>query len=324
MGQAVRKSLPLGSYPQLDARPLPPSKKSEFEDDFESDEDSVRDLSDLPPEVALSVLSHLNATDLCLAACVWQQLASDEILWSNLCRRQWGEASIYHKQRRRSSLSSKRLYLLLDEGTLTFNSDPKKGMAYFFDHGLVDDTPVEIAKFFHHTSMLSKTKMRQYLEIRHDVIKCMTAFQNYENTFLPNALRRFFAKLEAPNDRGRYLQELLNSFAIRFCQCNPHLGYSVDSIYVLCFSLILLSVDLGSPHVKNKMTKREFIRNTRNAVAGQPPVGPRGVRAGDEDASELLGEMYDNVFLRGHVSGEGKTLMSQHLRFIPGYLAIFL
>ncbi len=163
------------------------------------------------------------------------------------------------------------------------------------------------------------------------------------------SFRRFFAKLEAPNDRGRYLQELLNSFAVRFCQCNPHLGYSVgknnyifctvnyvrwysrlycctikylhiqckfqnqfvfsvesrqvlsailsqpfkkiielkiqlnllrlrtmlflpisllisDSIYVLCFSLILLSVDLGSPHVKNKMSKREFIRNTRSVI----------------------------------------------------------
>jgi hypothetical protein len=33
-------------------------------------------------------------------------------------------------------------------------------------------------------------------------------------------------------------------------------------------------VDLGSPHVKNKMSKREFIRNTRNAVVGG--AGPRG------------------------------------------------
>ncbi len=53
------------------------------DDDGEEDTDAVRDLSDLPPEVALSVLSHLNATDLCLAACVWQQLASDEILWNS-------------------------------------------------------------------------------------------------------------------------------------------------------------------------------------------------------------------------------------------------
>jgi len=39
------------------------------------------DLSQLPPELGLLVLSHLNATDLCLAACVWQNLANDEILW---------------------------------------------------------------------------------------------------------------------------------------------------------------------------------------------------------------------------------------------------
>ena len=54
-----------------------------FENEEEGVDDSLRDLSDLPPEVALSVLSHLNATDLCLAACVWQQLASDEILWNS-------------------------------------------------------------------------------------------------------------------------------------------------------------------------------------------------------------------------------------------------
>ena len=94
-----------------------------------------------------------------------------------------------------------------------------------------------------------------------------------------------------------------------------------DSIYVLCFSLILLSVDLGSPHVKNKMSKREFIRNTRNAIIR---AGPRQLRGHDDDGSELFGEMYDNIFLRGHVSGEGKSLLKHQQRFVPGYLAIFL
>lgn len=40
-----------------------------------------QDLQNLPPEIGLAVLSHLNATDLCLAACVWDTLANDEILW---------------------------------------------------------------------------------------------------------------------------------------------------------------------------------------------------------------------------------------------------
>jgi hypothetical protein len=62
-------------------------------------------------------------------------------------------------------------------------------MAYFFGYGIVDNNPVEIAKFFHNTTMLSKTKVRQYLEKRRDVIQSMTQLQNFQNTFLPNALR---------------------------------------------------------------------------------------------------------------------------------------
>jgi len=41
----------------------------------------ISDISQLPPELALEILKNLNATDLCLAACVWQTLANDEMLW---------------------------------------------------------------------------------------------------------------------------------------------------------------------------------------------------------------------------------------------------
>lgn len=209
------------------------------------------DLNSLPTELALEVLSHLNATDLCLAACVWQKLATDEILWQGLCRQQWPEASIYGERRQR--LSYRRVYLLLDEGTLTFNSDPHEGMRYFFDNGLVRDEAGEIARFFHGTKTLNRTNVRSYLQARSDVVDRLFKLQDYGKLFLPNALRKCFAKLEAPEDRGRYLHDLLDSFSKRFCQCNPDLGYSPDSVYVMCFSLIILSVDLTSPHVKNKV-----------------------------------------------------------------------
>ena len=38
-------------------------------------------LAELPPELSLTVLSHLDATDLCLAACVWKDLGRDDVLW---------------------------------------------------------------------------------------------------------------------------------------------------------------------------------------------------------------------------------------------------
>lgn len=46
--------------------------------------ESFPDLVTLPPELAVQVLSHLDATDLCLASCVnegWSNLANVELLW---------------------------------------------------------------------------------------------------------------------------------------------------------------------------------------------------------------------------------------------------
>ncbi len=45
---------------------------------------SFPDLVTLPPELAVQVLSHLDATDLCLASCVnegWCSLTNVELLW---------------------------------------------------------------------------------------------------------------------------------------------------------------------------------------------------------------------------------------------------
>ena len=50
----------------------------------------------------------------------------------------------------------------------------------------------------------------------------------------------------------------------------------------------MLSVDLSSPHVKNKMSKREFIKNTK--------------RATDGITADFAGHLYDNIYLRGTVA----------------------
>lgn len=249
------------------------------------------DLASWPPELSLAVLSHLNATDLCLASCVWSHLAQDEVLWHSLCISQWRYTSIY-KETKGPGFSYRRLYLQLDEGTVTFNADAELGMQYFIKQRLVKDVPIEIARFLHHTNLLNCRQLRLYLEKsdprRRQVLDHLIELQNYENQFLPQALRRFFRSLQAPNTQNNYLRALLEKFSLRFCNCNPHLGLNSDMVYILCFSLIMLSVDLSSPHVKNKMSKREFIRNVRQAVHRQD--------------DELFGHLYDDVYLRGHIA----------------------
>ena len=130
--------------------------------------------------------------------------------------------------------------------------------------------------------------------------------------------RSFFSKIPAPQERGPFLENLLTHFSKQYLACNPHLHYTQgmcvsakcsycvtsylsfsfflpscllslpDTIYLICYSLILLSVDLTSPCVKNKMSKREFIRNLRGVVSG----------VGDD----TIGHMYDNIYLHGHVA----------------------
>ena len=139
-----------------------------------------------------------------------------------LCKEQWPESSVFSAQRRR--VSYKRTYLRLDEGTLTFNSDPEKvwqqirrftgirsriapflfqGMSYFFDHGLLRDSPDEIARFFlttrtlsrvrlvHHVPITSsyvlvylypflKSHIRNYVQNRQDIVNCMVAMQDFQ------------------------------------------------------------------------------------------------------------------------------------------------
>ncbi|XP_054155254.1 F-box only protein 8-like [Oppia nitens] len=261
------------------------NRRKRRQDDSETN--AIPDLSEWPPELSLTVLKNLNATDLCLAACVWTELATDEVLWHSLSCSQWGYASIYFKPKA-DNFSYRRLYLQLDEGSITFNADSQTGIEYFNRHGLVDNNTAEIAQFIHAAKPLDKRQVRLFLNSRPDILDYLVNLENFENQFLPIALRRFFTVLQAPNKRDHYLHLLVDKFSHRFSQCNPELGLSADTIYVLCFSLIMLSVDLSSPHIKNKMSKREFIRNVRNAIH----------RVDDE----LYGHLYDDIYLKGHIA----------------------
>ncbi|XP_065838048.1 F-box only protein 8-like [Oscarella lobularis] len=247
--------------------------------------------SSLPPELAIHIMSNLNATELCMAAGVndsWQGLASDNRLWRDLCMSTWGCVSAYRRRAYERFGSFKELYLILDEGTVMFNVNPKEGISYLISLGVIDDTSEAIAAFLHSTRTLKRRKLDSYLTTRCDVLEKMVLLDNYANQFLPDALRSFFCHIPPPKERGKYLEFMLEKFSKQFCICNPGCPLREETVYILCYSLILLSVDLTSPHVKNKMSKREFIRNLRRATPQK-----------DDD---YFGHLYDNIYLAGHVA----------------------
>uniref|UniRef100_A0A7N5JSZ5 F-box protein 8 n=1 Tax=Ailuropoda melanoleuca TaxID=9646 RepID=A0A7N5JSZ5_AILME len=114
----------------------------------------------LPPELSFTILSYLNATDLCLASCVWQDLANDELLWQGLCKSTWGHCSIYNKNPP-LGFSFRKLYMQLDEGSLTFNANPEENT---YSHR-EQDSPKDIV---HVTDMGNQTP-QQLLAVAHGV-----------------------------------------------------------------------------------------------------------------------------------------------------------
>ncbi|KAF5394620.1 F box only protein 8 [Paragonimus heterotremus] len=206
-----------------------------------------------------------------------------------LCHRTWSFCSIYEKGLP-PEWTYKQLYLRLDEARLTFNADAFEGMRYMLKFDLLSDDFDDLVAFFHTAVGLDPVQKRRFLLTRPLVFDRLINLKDFKGHFLPNALRRLFEEFPAPLTDSSpldFVSLLVSKFSDRYVRCNPSLGMSKDEVYMLCFSLIMLSVDLWCPHVKNKMSKREFIRNTRHVT-----------RAASD---EYLGGLYDNVYMVGHV-----------------------
>ncbi|ORX99714.1 hypothetical protein K493DRAFT_335623 [Basidiobolus meristosporus CBS 931.73] len=96
------------------------------------------------------------------------------------------------------------------------------------------------------------------------------------------ALRRFLASYQLPKE-AQQIDRVMVAFAKRYHQCNSDLFPSPDVVYSIAFSLMLLHTDAHNKHVKHKMSKTQYIRQTRT------------LEQGNVIAPEILSIFYDNI-----------------------------
>ncbi|KZT21638.1 hypothetical protein NEOLEDRAFT_1073097 [Neolentinus lepideus HHB14362 ss-1] len=93
------------------------------------------------------------------------------------------------------------------------------------------------------------------------------------------ALRKLLMDVGLPRETQQ-IDRVIEAFASRYRACNTNLYTSdVDHPYILAFSLIMLHTDAFNKSNKKKMTKADYIKNTR--LPGVPP--------------EVLDCFYDNI-----------------------------
>ncbi|TFK41002.1 hypothetical protein BDQ12DRAFT_678725 [Crucibulum laeve] len=101
---------------------------------------------------------------------------------------------------------------------------------------------------------------------------------NFIDDPLDVALRKLLLHVGLPRETQQ-IDRVIEAFAARYMECNPNLFTSEDHPYILAFSLIMLHTDAFNRSNKRKMTKVDYIRNTKLP----------GVDA------EILDYFYDNI-----------------------------
>ncbi|XP_035208978.1 brefeldin A-inhibited guanine nucleotide-exchange protein 1-like isoform X2 [Stegodyphus dumicola] len=182
----------------------------------------------------------------------------------------------------------KQLKEIREQGIDLFNRKPEKGIAYLQEHGILGFTPWDIAEYLHSEERLDKTLVGDFLgennKLNREVMCCYVDQMNFAGIDFVSALRRFLEGFRLPGEAQK-IDRLMEKFAARYCETNPNNGLfaSADTAYVLAYSIIMLTTDLHSPQVKNKMTKEEYIKMNR------------GINESKDLPEEYLSAIYDEI-----------------------------
>ena len=117
----------------------------------------------------------------------------------------------------------------------------------------------------------------------------MTRF-DFTHNAVDVALRKLLMQMSLPGETQQ-IDRIMEAFAARYEQCEPNLfvhkgeytscsgNLRPDNTYVLAFSMMMLHTDAYNKNNKSKMTKADYLRNTR--MDGVPPLILEVSRPGD-------------------------------------------
>lgn len=156
-------------------------------------------------------------------------------------------------------------------GRKKFNMDPKKGIEYLIENGLLTANPDDVAQFLYKGEGLNKTAIGDYLGERNEfnerVLRAFVELHDFTDLILVQALRQFLWSFRLPGEAQK-IDRMMECFAQRYCQLNPNIFTNTDTCYVLSFSIIMLNTSLHNPSVKDKPSVEQFINMNRGINNG--------------------------------------------------------
>uniref|UniRef100_A0A3B3QR57 ARF guanine nucleotide exchange factor 2 n=1 Tax=Paramormyrops kingsleyae TaxID=1676925 RepID=A0A3B3QR57_9TELE len=177
---------------------------------------------------------------------------------------------------------------IIEHGIELFNKKPKRGIQYLQEQGMLGDSAEDIAQFLHQEERLDTTQVGEFLgenaRFNKEVMYCYVDQLDFCGRDFVCALRAFLEGFRLPGEAQK-IDRLMEKFAARYLECNQGqtLFASADTAYVLAYSIIMLTTDLHSAQVKNKMTKEQYIKMNR------------GINDSKDLPEEYLSAIYDEI-----------------------------
>uniref|UniRef100_A0A4W4GEA1 SEC7 domain-containing protein n=1 Tax=Electrophorus electricus TaxID=8005 RepID=A0A4W4GEA1_ELEEL len=177
---------------------------------------------------------------------------------------------------------------IIEQGIELFNKKPKRGIQYLQEQGMLGTTPEDIAQFLHQEERLDSIQAGEFLgdndRVSKEVMYAYVDQMDFQGKDFVSALRMFLEGFRLPGEAQK-IDRLMEKFAARYLECNQGqtLFASADTAYVLAYSIIMLTTDLHSPQVKNKMTKEQYIKMNR------------GINDSKDLPEEYLSAIYDEI-----------------------------
>ncbi|KAK9450275.1 uncharacterized protein V1518DRAFT_440749 [Limtongia smithiae] len=175
---------------------------------------------------------------------------------------------------------------LLVKGTAQFNENPKQGIKFLVENGIIDDekNAEAISTFLHHASRISKKLIGDYLSkpSNIDILNCFIDNFDFKDKRMDTALRELLSSFRLPGE-AQQIARILEKFSERYCEFEPKEVASKDAAFVLSYSIIMLNTDQHNPQVRKRMTFDEYRNNLR------------GVNDKKDFAPEYLENIYNTI-----------------------------
>ncbi|XP_075679751.1 ADP ribosylation factor guanine nucleotide exchange factor Sec71 [Dermatophagoides pteronyssinus] len=177
---------------------------------------------------------------------------------------------------------------IIDKGIDIFNMNAGKGIKFLQHHNIIDLQPENVAQFFHQNDRLDKSNMGEFMgdfnQFNKEVMYAYVDQMDFSQRDIVSALRFFLEGFRLPGEAQK-IDRFMEKFASRYFETNRNhnLFTSADTVYVLAYSIIMLTTDLHSPQVKRKMTKDDYIKLNR------------GINESKDLPEEYLSQIYDEI-----------------------------